>query len=47
MTKFDTRMLTVGKDMVMNYDESELGQLVREKSIEKRFIRSIMFLNQK
>ena len=45
MTKFDTRMLTVGKDMVMNYDESELGQLVRKQSIEKRFLRSIMLLN--
>lgn len=36
MTKFDTRMLTVGKDMVMNYDESELGQLVRERRALKK-----------
>lgn len=46
MTKFDTRMLTVGKDMVMNYDESELGQLVREKSIEKGLYAQLCFLTR-
>lgn len=47
MTKFDTRMLTVGKDMVMNYDESELGQLVREKSIEKGLYAQLCFLTRR
>lgn len=31
MTKFDTRILTVEQDMLMDFSESELGQLVREE----------------
>lgn len=44
MTKFDTRMLTVGQDMVMTYNEGELGQLVREKSIERGLYAQLCFL---
>lgn len=46
MTKFDTRMLTVGQDMVMNFDESELGHVVREKSIEKGLYAQLCFLTR-
>ena len=47
MIKFDTRMLTVGQDMLMNYSESELGQLVREKSIEMGFYAQLCYLAKK